>query len=91
MSSKFQEIARQYIKDEKFMWDVGKIDQKLQKERYTPVYRHDVCIGPDSKFMTRDEFESEWKRAYSNIKQLVDKAPTEDQISQALLFDWIAY
>lgn len=31
MSSKFQEIMKKYIKDEKFCWDVGKIDQKLQK------------------------------------------------------------
>ena len=56
MSSKFQDIMAQYIKDDKFVWDVGKIDQKMLKERYTPVYRNDVGVGSDGKLVNRPEF-----------------------------------
>jgi len=28
----------------KFKWGLGKIDQKLQKERYTPIYRSSAGI-----------------------------------------------
>lgn len=42
------------INDPKYVWNVGKIDQKVQKERYAPVYNKDVGIGSDGKLMTKE-------------------------------------
>ena len=44
MSEKFLQIMKRDIKDQKFMWDVGKIDQHLQKNRYTPIYNSDIFV-----------------------------------------------
>ena len=46
---------KQYYKDEKFKWEVGKIDQKLQKERYTPIYNQNAGFE-NGKLVNREEF-----------------------------------
>lgn len=90
MSFKFEEVMKNYIKDEKFVWDVGKIDQKLQKERYTPIYNRDAGVH-DNKLVSKEEFEKLWKEMFDKNVHLVEKKPTEEQVKQAMLFDWIAY
>ena len=32
------------MKDQKFNWDVGKIDQNFQKERFAPVYNANIFV-----------------------------------------------
>jgi hypothetical protein len=38
-----------------FRWNIGKIDVKIQKERYTPIYRREVGIE-NGRFVNEGEF-----------------------------------
>lgn len=49
--------------DEGFKWDVGKIDQKLQKERYTPVYNKEVGVDHES-LVDKSEFDALWDKSF---------------------------
>jgi hypothetical protein len=52
MSDKFKKIMDKTVKKADFSWNVGKIDLRLQKERYTPIYNRDACVE-DGKLITR--------------------------------------
>lgn len=39
MSDRFKKLMDKNITQPNFSWDVGRIDLKLQAERYTPIYR----------------------------------------------------
>ena len=58
MKSKFPEYQR-----DKFKWNMGKIDQKVQKERYTPIYREDAGII-NGRLMTEEEFKEKWNKEF---------------------------
>lgn len=62
-------------KDPKFVWDVGKIDQKLQKERYTPVYNEEAGVK-DGKLVNKEEFKALWEKSFNLSKHLIGKEPT---------------
>jgi hypothetical protein len=42
---------------------VGKIDQKIQVERYTPIYRANAGVE-DNKLISQKEFEKKWDEYY---------------------------
>ena len=66
ISLMFRSLLPTYVNtfDEKtFKWDVGKIDQKIQVERYTPIYRANVGVE-DAKLVGQKEFEKRWDECY---------------------------
>lgn len=46
-----------------FKWGLGKIDQKMQKERYTPIYDQNVGIE-NGKLLTFEEFNKLWDQRF---------------------------
>jgi hypothetical protein len=46
-------------KDNKFKWNLGKIDQKMQAERYSPLYNKNVGIE-NNKMIGEDRFKLLW-------------------------------
>lgn len=58
------------IKEPDFVWNVGKIDKLIQKERYAPVYRKDVGVV-GGKFVNKQEFEAAWDAEFKNALKKV--------------------
>ena len=63
-------------KDNKFKWSLGKIDQKMQQERYSPLYNKLAgLVG--NKLQSVDDFRKNWLAVFEkNIEHFKVKEPT---------------
>lgn len=66
----FRYLIPEYFPDfntEKFKWNVGKIDQQIQSERFTPIYKANVGVE-NNKLMTKSQFLKNWDLCYDKAK-----------------------
>lgn len=61
-------------KENKFKWNLGKIDQKMQDLRYSPLYNKYVGIE-NNKFLDEEMFKQKWQLTFErNIKTFKEKS-----------------
>ena len=59
-------------KENKFKWNLGKIDQKMQEERYSPLYNKHA--GVDWKrLQTEEEFRQKWQSVFDHSISIILK------------------
>ena len=89
ISVTFVKILSQYIPnfdDKKFMWEMGKIDQKIRIGRYSPSFSLYVGIENDG-FLNREQFEKKWDETFEKIAKVKEVPFTEDQKKTTRLYD----
>ncbi len=64
------------FKNPNWKWNVGIIDQKIQKQRYTPLYNKHAGIE-NGKLIGTDQFTKKWETAFAQVKFKSGEKPTE--------------
>ena len=61
------------------MFNLGKIDQKMQKDRYTPIYNRQVGIV-NGKLINEKQFKDKWTAVFDEkIKDYKGKLPYSEE------------
>jgi hypothetical protein len=70
-----------------FKWNIGRIDQLYQRERYTPIYNPTAGVV-DGRLIDRPTFESLWEQQFERIAKAEFSRENRNNMK---LFDFLTY